>query len=77
MTYHNSINKVYYTSPNKSLVDFVVIADELDQEDKLMDYETFNEMCNTYPSLKKAYEHFTSIYNLVKHDFEERKRNDF
>lgn len=34
------------------------------------------EMCIMYPALDKAFENFKAIYNLVKDDYEARKRND-
>lgn len=34
---------------------------------------TINEMCEIYPGLKKAFENFKDIYDLVKGDYEARK----
>jgi len=34
------------------------------------------EMCNMYPALDKAFENFKAVYNLVKDDYEARKKND-
>ena len=38
--------------------------------------DVVKEMCEIYPGLKKAFDHFKDIYDLVKDDFESRKKLD-
>ena len=38
--------------------------------------EKIKEMCDVYPGLKKAFDHFKTIYDLTKDDFERRKEQD-
>lgn len=45
-------------------------------EDHFPEIGKVKEMCEIYPGLKKAYEHFKSVYEMTKDDYEERKNND-
>lgn len=45
-------------------------------KDVMPSMTTINEMCEIYPGLKKAFENFKDIYDLVKGDYEARKNAD-
>jgi hypothetical protein len=45
-------------------------------ENIMPDFGKVQDMCKEYPALAKAYENFKMVYNLVKDDYKEKRKND-
>lgn len=64
-----SITDDYDSSYNINLEDITVTFVEQDFKDKMHDLNKVNDMCERYPSLKKSYENFKSIFAMVEQDY--------
>tara|TARA_B100000424_G_C22939510_1_gene499938 strand:+ start:475 stop:849 length:375 start_codon:yes stop_codon:yes gene_type:complete len=52
-----------------NLEDIKVTVVEQDFKDKMPDLNKVKDMCKRYPSLKKSYENFKSIFAMVEQDY--------
>ncbi len=52
-----------------NLDDIKVTVVEQDFKDKMPDIHKVRDMCKRYPSLKKSYENFKSIFTMVEQDY--------
>lgn len=68
-------NNSYITSDTITFDD-VEWRDVKEFEDTMPDLSKINEMCEIYPGLKKAFDYFKDIYDLVHDDYLERKNSD-
>ena len=78
----NSTNNIWSTISNLPTIDYN--CDSIVWDNNVKQYVEFDthfppidivkEMCEIYPGLKKAFDHFKDIYDLVKDDFEARKK---
>lgn len=55
---------------------FIFSTEYKDFVDTMPPISTIHDMCEIYPGLKKAFDHFKDVYDLVKGDYEARKNSD-
>lgn len=54
-----------------------VVGEYKEFVDTMPPIQTIHDMCEIYPGLKKAFDHFKDIYDLVKGDYEARKNEEW
>ena len=54
----------------------ITLNDPVEFEDNMPSVAKVEDMCNDYPSLRKAYENFKTIYKMVHQDWQGRQDDD-